>query len=176
MVNQQFDHFSKKKNGTKFSPLYQLKIKGKSSAEIRLRFSSKKSSTNPLTKTFDTIFDSRTKESDEFYEAIARPKSSKDQRNIQRQAFAGMMWTKQYFNIDMPKWFNGDKGQPKPPEGRKNGRNREWMTLNNEDIISMPDAWEYPWCAAWDLGFHCVSIAMVDPVFAKEQLILFLRE
>ena len=129
-----------------------------------------------MTKTFDTIFDNRTKESDEFYEGIARPKSSKDQRNIQRQAFAGMMWTKQYFNIDMPKWFNGDKGQPKPPEGRKNGRNREWMTLNNEDIISMPDAWEYPWYAAWDLAFHCVSIAMVDPVFAKEQLILFLRE
>ena len=176
VVNQQFDHFDKKKNGTKFSPLYQLKIKGKSSAEIRLRFSSKKFSTNPLAKSFETIFSNRTKEADEFYGGIARAKSNKDQQNIQRQAFAGMMWTKQYFNIDMPKWFNGDKGQPKPPEGRKNGRNRDWMTLNNEDIISMPDAWEYPWYAAWDLAFHCVSIAMVDPIFAKEQLILFLRE
>ena len=87
-----------------------------------------------------------------------------------------MLWSKQYFNIDIPRWLNGDKGQPAPPAARKTGRNHQWHSLNNEDIISMPDKWEYPWYAAWDLAFHCVPISLVDPQFAKEQLILFLRE
>jgi hypothetical protein len=87
-----------------------------------------------------------------------------------------MLWSKQYFNIDIPRWLNGDPGNPAPPETRKTGRNHQWHSLNNEDIISMPDKWEYPWYAAWDLAFHCVPISMVDPQFAKDQLILFLRE
>ena len=98
---------------------------------------------------------------------------NKEQTNIQRQAFAGMLWSKQYFNIDIPKWLNGDKGQIAPPAARKTGRNHQWHSLNNEDIISMPDKWEYPWYAAWDLAFHCVPLSMVDPQFAKDQLILF---
>ena len=105
-----------------------------------------------------------------------RRQQNQDQINIQRQAFAGMLWSKQYFNIDIPKWLNGDKGQIAPPESRKTGRNHQWHSLNNEDIISMPDKWEYPWYAAWDLAFHCVPLSMVDPQFAKDQLILFLRE
>jgi hypothetical protein len=96
--------------------------------------------------------------------------------NIQRQAFAGMLWSKQYYNIDIPKWLNGDIGQVPPPAGRKNGRNHQWESLNNEDIISMPDKWEYPWYAAWDMAFHCVPLAMVDADFAKNQLLLFLKE
>ena len=87
-----------------------------------------------------------------------------------------MLWSKQYFNIDIPRWLNGDPGQPAPPEARKTGRNHQWHSLNNEDIISMPDKWEYPWYAAWDLAFHCVPLSMIDPQFAKDQLILFLRE
>ena len=176
VVNGQFDHFKQKKNGTKFSPLYQRAVAGKGKVEIRLRLSKKAFSTNPLTKSFTNIFSDRLKEANEFYENIARAKTKKDHKLIQRQAFAGMMWSKQYFNIDIPKWLNGDKGQPAPPEGRKKGRNSDWMSLNNEDIISMPDAWEYPWYAAWDLAFHCVPIAMIDAQFAKEQLVLFLRE
>jgi hypothetical protein len=96
--------------------------------------------------------------------------------NIQRQAFAGMLWSKQYYNIDIPRWLKGDPGQPAPSQSRWAGRNHHWYTLNNEDIISMPDKWEYPWYAAWDLAFHCVPLSMIDPQFAKEQLILFLRE
>ena len=111
-----------------------------------------------------------------FYKDISPAKTSKDRENIQRQAFAGMMWSKQYYNIDIPKWLDGDEGQPKPPEQRKKGRNSHWHTLNNEDILSMPDKWEYPWYAAWDSAFHCVPISMIDAEFAKEQLILFLRE
>jgi hypothetical protein len=86
------------------------------------------------------------------------------------------LWSKQYFNIDIPTWLNGDKNQPAPPQQRKHGRNHQWHTLNNEDIISMPDKWEYPWYAAWDLAFHCVPLSMIDAEFAKSQLILFLRE
>ncbi len=176
VINGEFGHFKKKQNGTKCSPLYRREIAGEDHVEIRLRLSKKAFKTNPLTKTFNAVFSDRLKEADKFYDNIAKKKVKKDHKVIQRQAFAGMMWTKQYFNIDIPKWLNGDKGQPAPPENRKNGRNRDWENLNNEDIISMPDAWEYPWYAAWDLAFHCVPIAMVDAQFAKEQLILFLRE
>ena len=87
-----------------------------------------------------------------------------------------MLWTKQFYYIDVPQWLDGDEGQMPPPEGRKHGRNSDWRTLNNRDIISMPDKWEYPWYAAWDLAFHCVPLAMLDMQFAKNQLILFLRE
>ena len=87
-----------------------------------------------------------------------------------------MMWSKQYYNIDMESWMKGDPGHPPPPSERLNGRNNEWMTLNNEDIISMPDKWEYPWYAAWDLAFHCVPIAMMDAEFAKDQMLLMTRE
>jgi hypothetical protein len=130
---------------------------------------------NPLDDSFDKIFEVRVKEADEFFKEVTETKD-KDLCNIQRQAFAGMLWSKQYFNIDIPKWLNGDKGQPAPPENRKTGRNHQWHSLNNEDIISMPDKWEYPWYAAWDLAFHCVPISLIDPQFAKDQLILFLRE
>ena len=125
---------------------------------------------------FDEIFELRRNEADEFYQTITMGTIDDDLRNIQRQAFAGIMWSKQYYNLDIPQWLNGDTSQPDPPKSRKKGRNHDWMNLNNNDIISMPDKWEYPWYAAWDLAFHCVPLAMVDSEFAKEQLILFLRE
>lgn len=172
---QDFKWLEEKKEGTKCSPFYEFSIPAKSSVIIRLRLGRHTAPTNFFDKDFDALFAQRLNEADEFFESVSNAKSI-DQRNIQRQAFAGMLWSKQYFNIDMPKWLNGDKGQPTPPEARKTGRNHHWQSLNNEDIISMPDKWEYPWYAAWDLAFHCVPLSMIDPAFAKSQLVLFLRE
>ena len=93
-----------------------------------------------------------------------------------RQALAGMLWTKQFFHFDVDRWLEGDPALPPPPESRKHGRNHEWRHLNNADVISMPDKWEYPWYAAWDLAFHCVPLALVDAQFAKDQLLLLCRE
>jgi len=167
---QRFDWLEEKKEGTKFAPMYEFNIPPHSFATIKLRLS-KTIQTSPF-ESFDNLFDERIKEADEFYNDIAATRND-DLKNIQRQAFAGMLWNKQYFNIDIPRWLNGDKNQPAPPESRKSGRNHQWHSLNNEDIISMPDKWGYPWYAAWDLAFHCVPISMIDPDFAKSQLILF---
>jgi hypothetical protein len=126
-------------NGTKMAPVYQLNIGGGKSAEIKLRLSKEKSNKNPLLKVFDTIFSERQKEADEFYANLQKASASKDSNNIQRQAWAGMLWSKQYYNIDIPVWLNGDKNQPiAPPESRKTGRNSQWHTLNNEDIFPCP--------------------------------------
>ncbi|MCB0518825.1 MAG: glucosidase [Saprospiraceae bacterium] len=184
VIERQMDWISAKTEGTKFAPLYERTIAGGGSVEFRLRLSKKMVGKDPLGADFETVFSQRKNEADEFYTTIfpagttynKQPTTNNDQQNIQRQALAGMLWSKQYFNIDIPRWLNGDPGQPAPPESRKNGRNSQWHSLNNEDIISMPDKWEYPWYAAWDLAFHCVPLAMVDANFAKNQLILFLRE
>jgi len=176
VIGNDFSVLEDKKAGTKCSPLYRYEIKGGESISIRLRLSKKEHKKNPLTKDFDKHFTARVKEADEFYNSFLPENANNDLKNIQRQAFAGMMWTKQYYNIDMTRWLNGDPGQPEPPESRKKGRNNNWKNLTNEDIISMPDKWEYPWYAAWDSAFHCVPIALIDADFAKKQLILFLRE
>ncbi|MGD2049456.1 MAG: glucosidase, partial [Chloroflexota bacterium] len=125
---------------------------------------------------FDAIFHQRQEEADEFYAAIQHPDLDDEAKLIQRQAFAGLMWTKQLYYYDVPQWLRGDPGQPKPPASRWHGRNSDWTHLNNFDVISMPDKWEYPWYAAWDLAFHTLSIALIDPDFAKRQLILMTRE
>jgi hypothetical protein len=161
--------------GTKFSPMYKKMIPAGASTEIRLRFSKTKPTSKSLLTEFDSVFDLRFKEANEFY-AQFKHGGCADTENVQRQAFAGMLWSKQYYNIDMQSWMKGDEGQPKPPSERLHGRNHNWMTLNNEDILSMPDKWEYPWYAAWDLAFHCVPLAMLDAEFAKNQLTLILRE
>lgn len=176
VIENDFAWLNEKKEGTKFSPLFKRNMEGGSSCEFRLRLSKKRLDKNALGKNFEQFFANRKKEADEFYSHISNNNPSNDLINIQRQALAGMLWSKQYFNIDIPRWLNGDPGQPAPPISRKYGRNHQWHSLNNEDIISMPDKWEYPWYAAWDLAFHCVPLAMVDANFAKNQLILFLRE
>jgi hypothetical protein len=174
VVQNNYEAFKEKNSGTKFSPMYEFDVVAQSSVTIKLRLSK-----DVLQKPFDTkyeeTFNQRIAETDEFYNSISKA-NNEDEKNIQRQAFAGILWSKQYFNIDIPRWLNGDPGQPTPPAARKTGRNHQWMTLNNEDIVSMPDKWEYPWYAAWDLAFHCVPLAMLDARFAKEQLVLFLRE
>ncbi|MFK7934129.1 MAG: glucosidase [Saprospiraceae bacterium] len=176
LINNDFSKFDHVNSGTKFSPFYNQEVAGGKSVEIRLRLCKKAKKSNPLTKDFERVFTDRLAEADAFYQSIAPKNANEDELRIQRQAFAGMLWTKQYYNIDIPRWLKGDPDKPAPPPQRKNGRNRHWMTLNNEDIISMPDKWEYPWYAAWDLAFHCVPLARLDPDFAKGQMALFLRE
>ena len=115
-------------------------------------------------------------EADEFYAGLQDGITSTDARSVQRQAFAGMIWCKQYYNYEVREWLRGDPGQPPPPVERKQGRNHEWPHLHNASVMSMPDKWEYPWYAAWDLAFHCIPLAIVDAEFAKHQLMLLTRE
>ena len=125
---------------------------------------------------FHELFDNGVSEANDYFADLQKDIDGEDQRNVQRQAIAGLIWTKQFYNFDISQWLEGDPSQPTPPASRIVGRNSEWSHLNNADIISMPDKWEYPWYAAWDLAFHCVPFALVDPVFAKEQLVLMTRE
>ncbi|MEM1349831.1 MAG: glucosidase, partial [Myxococcota bacterium] len=122
------------------------------------------------------VFEARIADADEFYDVIQSELEDADRRNVQRQAFAGMIWTKQYYYYDVHRWLHGDPSQPKPARERMEVRNEDWDHLYNDDIISMPDTWEYPWYAAWDLAFHCLPLAVIDPGFAKEQLTLLTRE
>jgi len=166
------------KSGTKAAANYLLELKGGEEKTIRLCLiqTSKFKLQNSAFKDFDQIYAQRKSEADEFYAEIIPQNLSKDAQNVMRQAFAGMLWSKQFYHYDIEKWLDGDSAQPLPPEERKRGRNAEWRHLNNADVISMPDKWEYPWYAAWDLAFHCIPLALVDAEFAKEQLILMLRE
>jgi len=125
---------------------------------------------------FDTTFDARRGEADEFYAELQADLASADERRVQRQAFAGLVWSKQFYHYDIRRWLAGDPTQPTPPPERRNGRNTEWETLDNADIVSMPDKWEFPWYASWDLAFHCIPLALIDPRFAKHQLVLLTRE
>jgi hypothetical protein len=125
---------------------------------------------------FEGVFQSRMKEADEFYDSRIPKGLSPDARMVMRQAYAGMLWSKQFYHYDVFTWLEGDPAGPPPPAPRWQGRNKEWAHLYNDDVLSMPDKWEYPWYAAWDLAFHCIPLAIIDPDFAKEQLVLLLRE
>jgi hypothetical protein len=125
---------------------------------------------------FDDMFELRRFEADEFYWRISPLPMTDDLRNIQRQAFSGMLWTKQFYHMIWDQWANGDPNQPPPPPERKNIRNDKWRHMHLDDILSMPDCWEYPFFAAWDTAFHCIPLAMIDPVFAKKQLDVLTRE
>ncbi|MFO1475306.1 MAG: glucosidase [Verrucomicrobiota bacterium] len=160
--------------GTKVGALFKRTIPAGGSAIVRLRLT-KSSRAKPFVD-FDTTFAARISEADEFYGALQSDIADADARNVQRQAFAGMIWSKQFFYYDVAEWIQGDPGQVPPPAERRHGRNGEWRHLNNADIVSMPDKWEYPWYAAWDLAFHCIPLALVDAGFAKHQLTLLTRE
>jgi hypothetical protein len=162
------------KRGTKAAAWYTFNVPAGSSVQLRARLS-RSSSANPFSD-FDSIFETCIREADAFYAGLQKDMPSADARTVQRQAFAGMIWSKQFFHFDVPRWLAGDSTQPPPPQTRKRGRNREWEHLNNADIISMPDKWEYPWYAAWDLAFHCIPLAHLDGDFAKQQLLLLTRE
>jgi len=132
--------------------------------------------TNDFAKGFDALFVQRQKEADEFYSSRLSKQLSSDAHKVIRQAYAGMLWCKQFYHYDVHTWLDGDPAGPAPPEERWQGRNKEWTHLYNDDVLSMPDKWEYPWYAAWDLAFHTIPLALVDPDYAKDQLILLLRE
>ncbi|HMV56576.1 MAG TPA: glucosidase [Nitrospira sp.] len=143
---------------------------------IRLRFTNGSAEGALDPEAFDAVFAARLKEADEFYAHLAPPDLSADARLVQRQAFAGLLWSKQFYHYEVDRWLKGDPAGPEPPPERLRGRNADWTHLYNADVISMPDKWEYPWYAAWDLAFHCLPIALVDSRFAKDQLVLMLRE
>jgi hypothetical protein len=124
----------------------------------------------------DDVFAERRRECDAFYAAITPSALGPEERNVHRQALASLLWSKQYYGFDLERWLAGDPASPSPPPERRKGRNREWRHLYNSEVLSMPDKWEYPWYAAWDLAFHCVPLALVDPDFAKQQLVLLTRE
>jgi hypothetical protein len=160
--------------GTKAAFNYELSVGAGKSKTVCIRLSDKFIQ-KPFAD-FNSIFLEREKEADEFYDSMQLDIKTKDDRNIQRQAFAGMLWSKQFYYYDVNQWLNGDSNQPPPPPERKTIRNSEWIHLSNADVISMPDKWEYPWYAAWDLAFHTIPLAMIDPEFAKQQLILLTKE
>ncbi len=158
--------------GTKAAARYRLTIGPGQSASVRLRLADE----DRTFEDFENVFTERIADADEFYGPQADSDVSPDARNVQRQAFAGLLWSKQFYYYDLKTWLHGDPAQPPPPPERLHGRNSEWTHLYNSDVISMPDTWEYPWYAGWDLAFHCVALALVDSDYAKEQLVLMLRE
>jgi hypothetical protein len=159
-----------KHEGTKAAIWYQLNVAAQSSVTVKLRLS-KDQQAAPFAD-FDKMLSSRKAEADEFYKEKQALVTDEDERLVQRQAWAGMLWSKQFFLYDVNRWIEGDPGQPKPPGSRRHGRNHRWKHLVAGNIISMPDKWEYPWFAAWDLAFHCMAFGPIDPDFAKQQLSL----
>ncbi len=174
IVEARRDRVNPAQAGTKAGVWFQSMVPAGGKVERRLRLTP-----GPVAAPFadfDRLLAARHAEADEFYRDLQLHIDSADARAIQRQAFAGMIWSKQYYEFDIPRWLEGDPGQHPPPEARLRGRNTEWRNLNNADIVSMPDKWEYPWYASWDLAFHCIPLALIDPDFAKHQLVLLTRE
>jgi hypothetical protein len=160
--------------GTKAAINYEATIEAGGQILFQLRLE-KKGNTDPFCD-FNEVFSERQNEAEAFYAALQKNMEGEDEKRVQRQALAGMIWNKQFYYYNVEQWLKGDPGQVPPPPNRWNGRNHVWKHLNNEDIISMPDKWEYPWYAAWDLAFHCIPLAMIDPAFAKRQLLLLTKE
>jgi len=164
------------RTGTKASAHYRMNVEAGGMVELRLRLTDETALNDPLGKAYEKVFEQRIKDANEFYHKVIPQDLSNEGKNIMRQSFAGLLWSKQFYHYVVEDWLKGDPGQPPPPQERWGGRNHQWTHLFNADVISMPDKWEYPWYAAWDLGFHCVALAVVDADFAKEQLVLMLRE
>ena len=161
-------------DGSKAAVWHQLEVGAGTAKTVRVRLT--KAVLEQPFDDFEMVFEKRKLESDEFFDSLQPDGLSDDERLVQRQAFAGMLWNKQFYHFDVQRWLEGDPAGPPPPESRKQGRNRDWVTLNNVDVISMPDAWEYPWYAAWDLAFHTIPLVLLDPEFAKQQILLLTRE
>ncbi|MBC8109225.1 MAG: glucosidase, partial [Anaerolineae bacterium] len=178
VIHQNTAAVNPKQTGTKMAAVYELNLKAGETVMLRARlFAANEVPAKMFGDEFEKVFRDRIKETDEFYRTIIPASLNEDQSRVSRQAYAGLLWSKQFYHSVVKDWLDGDPDQPPPPEQRKKtGRNREWRHLFNRDIISMPDKWEYPWYAAWDLAFHMLPMARVDPQFAKEQLVLLLRE
>ena len=160
-------------SGTKAALWYQVEVPAGATQEVVMRLQRDGVASSIATS---DVLASRGAEADEFYAALTPPETTPEEAVVLRQALGGMLWTKQFYHYDVARWLDGDPGQPEPPAARRTGRNAGWRHLNNHDVVSMPDKWEYPWYAAWDLAFHAVALAHVDAAFAKEQLILLCRE
>jgi Glycosyl hydrolase family 63 C-terminal domain len=176
VVHGRMDAVNLEQVGTKAAVQYDFEIPAGGEATLRLRLSSEAEGPTNAFAEFDRVFESRQCDAEVFYKPLIPPRIRDEELNVARQAYAGLMWTKQFYHFAVKDWLEGDPAQPPPPESRKSGRDSGWNHLYNRDVISMPDKWEYPWYAAWDLAFHMLPFARLDPDFAKEQLVLLLRE
>jgi hypothetical protein len=174
IVHRRRDVVSPMQRGTKVGARYSMQLEPGQKVELRLRYTDKQRMT-PFAD-FETIFDRRVTEADEFFEAVAPRSLAADEQRVFRAAIAGLQWSKQYYAYEVERWLRGDHGTAPPHEARWTGRNSGWRHLYNSEVLSMPDKWEYPWYAAWDLAFHSIPLSLVDPEFAKQQLTLLTRE
>ncbi len=178
LIQRRGDAVNPDQKGTKVGALHRMNVEPGAAVTVRLRLSPDNGSNSigrPLSD-FESIVAKRRGEADEFYAELQRRMADPDAKLVQRQAFAGMIWNKMFYHYSVEDWLDGDPQQPPPPSERKHGRNRDWRHLYCADVISMPDKWEYPWFAAWDLAFHCIAFAVIDCEFAKSQLLLLSRE
>jgi len=176
LVDGRDDAVNRQSTGTKCAAHYVLDLATGEERVVKLRLTDQADVPAPFGDGFDETFAARLREADEFYERVNPFETSAQKRALQRRAFAGLLWSKQYYRYIVKDWLDGDPGAPPPPEERKHGRNHEWLHVHTDDILAMPDKWEYPWFASWDLAFHVVPLAMIDPEFAKRQLVLLTRE
>ncbi len=177
VVHGQSDAVNPDEHGTKAAAHYRLEIPAHSEVVIRLRLCAESESPGDFFgQSFDETFQTRRDEADEFYEDLLPETMNADDRRIARHAYAGLLWSKQFYHLIIGQWLEGDPSQPPPPASRREGRNAEWGHVFMRDVLSMPDKWEYPWFAAWDTAFHLIGFAALDPHFAKHQLLLFMRE
>src|SRR5436309_7317361 len=165
------------RTGTKAAGYYRVEIGSGQQVTMRLRLTEAGiAADDPFAPEFEATFEQRRREADEYFAGVLTTELAPEEKNIARQAWAGLLWSKQFYHYVVKDWLAGDPSQPPPPASRLEGRNHDWPHLYNRDVISMPDTWEYPWYAAWDLAFHMVAFARIDLQFAKDQLVLFLRE
>ncbi|KMZ12886.1 Acyl-coenzyme A synthetase/AMP-(fatty) acid ligase [Candidatus Burkholderia humilis] len=169
------EHAIRRDAGTRAAAHAHLSLGSRAKATVYLRWRPE-SAPDEVAFDADALFTRRIAEADEFYCALQHEIPDADQRLVQRQALAGILWSKQYYQFDVTRWLDGDPLQPKPPQSRRHGRNADWRHLCNADIVSMPDKWEYPWYASWDLAFHATAFALIDPEFAKRQLLLLVKD
>jgi hypothetical protein len=177
VVHGRTDAVNPEKTGTKAAAHYRLAVPAHGEIALSLRLTSEAHVTDvPFGPEFETTFERRRQEADAFYDQQTPFELSGVERQVTRQSYAGLLWSKQFFHYIVKDWLDGDPSQPPPPAERRHGRNHDWKHIYNRDLISMPDKWEYPWYAAWDLAFQMIAFARVDAQFAKEQLVLLLRE
>jgi hypothetical protein len=174
IVDGRPDAVNPQQTGTKAAAWHRHTVSGRFSVQVQVRLTSYEAR-DPFDG-FDTVMKLRRREADAYYEELQHGMTSSDERAVQRQAFAGLIWSKQFYYLDVREWLRGDPAQVSPPVERQQGRNCDWKHLNNADILSMPDKWEYPWYASWDLAFHCIPFSLIDAAFAKHQLVLLTRE
>jgi len=176
VVRGRMDAVNPGREGTRAAAWYRLGVPAGESRTLRLRLRAAAEPGEPFGEAFERTFATRIREADEFFDNVHGAALTAEERAVSRQAYAGLLWSKQFYHYIVKHWLEGDPAQPPPPAARRNGRNAEWTHLYTRDVLSMPDTWEYPWFAAWDSAFHMLPFAKIDPEFAKAQLLLFLRE